>query len=251
MEDGLEVVLDHPARDEVVVVAVEGAAAEEVLVCEGVVEVRVLQDGGADELGAAGDDEDGAVEVRGGGAVEVVAFEVEGCDEVEEVFEFGGWVGEAADALGDADLTDGGVFEGGQGRLEEGGLPENVIICCGNNAALAFLYCGHDLLAFVGILNGTNTNAVLRVVNDANNLVREAGLTFDSTDDDLQGVVGKDRSDAFNELFVHVSDRWKYYRTISRGVGRIHWERSGGIDEEGDQMNDESEELEDKQANES
>ena len=76
--------LHHPARDKIIVVCIERAEEAEagVFVEEARHKGFVLQDGGAVGRGAAGDDEDAAVDGVGGCDFKVVTLKVEAADDV-------------------------------------------------------------------------------------------------------------------------------------------------------------------------
>ena len=76
--------LHHPTRDEIIVVCVERAKEAEagVFVEEAGCKAFVLQDSGAVGRGAAGDDEDAAVDGVAGCDFKIVTLEVEAADDV-------------------------------------------------------------------------------------------------------------------------------------------------------------------------
>ena len=137
----LPVVRDHPARDEFVVVGVEGpvGAAEEVeeFLSEGVDKGFVLQDRRPVRGRAARDGGDAAVYGVGCGLVEVAALEPETAEEVPEAGgeedpvvrgEEGGQGGSSTHALAGSDATDPGVLERGDYAGQQVWVPEDVVI---------------------------------------------------------------------------------------------------------------------------
>ena len=71
-------VLDHPARDEVIIVCVERTdkAEEDIVIQKAVAEWLWLKDLRAVSRRAAGDDEDASIDGIGGSDLEVVSLEV-------------------------------------------------------------------------------------------------------------------------------------------------------------------------------
>ena len=126
LDSDLPVVLDHPARDEVVVVGVQSTdflpePGADVLVREGGDEGLVVEDLGAVSGGATGYHEHASVDGVGGRCFEVVALEIETAEEVPEA-------GGAVDSLVGADAADDWILEGSEDGGEEGAGPEDVIV---------------------------------------------------------------------------------------------------------------------------
>lgn len=155
-------VREHPARDEVVVVGLDGAGAEHEFVGEGVLE-GWREDRSPDQARAARDAEYAAVGGVAGLHLEVVPGEVQaahvvpeaGVPALEDVVEegvsgvCGGWR-EMLDPLSCSDEAYAGVIEGGEGLVEPGGCPGSGIVGGDDDGGVGMGEASHDLVAFAG-----------------------------------------------------------------------------------------------------